>query len=194
MSNQISDSILDRIKVDPSERNILDQIEDAGSGITDSEIDYLAQLNAQSGVKFEYSSRKPISDIPSTGGPSSLVYIVLPPDDCPRNRFAKIAAEVALRKFNRAGVNEFSSYNLKDLIRYPAIRYQHYFVTENFKFGIALADSKVQAIASAVTRAILKGSQCWNIHPGGSNKFTEGTGETTMYSLNLTHTKNKEIL
>ncbi len=78
MSNQIFNSILERIKVEPSEKNVFDLIQYARNGMTYSEIGTLARLYANSGAQFEYPSQKTISDIPSTGGPSSLSTIIAP--------------------------------------------------------------------------------------------------------------------
>ncbi|MCG9970731.1 AarF/UbiB family protein [Christiangramia crocea] len=113
------------------------------------------------------------------------IHIIAPPADCPRNELAKIAAEVALRKFNHAEIIEFPNDNLKDLMEYLATQYQHYFVDQNYSFEIALTGSKIQAIASAVISSVFKVSQCWYVQPAewDPNRFTSGTDHTVMYKI-----------
>lgn len=113
------------------------------------------------------------------------IHIIVPPENSPRNKLAKIAAEVALRKFNQAEINEFDSNNLQNLMRYLSIQYQHYFVNNNFSFEIALTGSKLQTAACAAICAINKVNQCWYLQPSewDSNKFTSGIGKTKLFSI-----------
>lgn len=113
------------------------------------------------------------------------IHIIVPPEDSPRNKLAKIAAEVAVRKFNHAEINEFPSDTLQDLMEYLSLQYQNYFVDQNFSFEIAITGSKLQTVASAAICAIYKVNQCWYLQPSewDANRFTKGTGETHIYEI-----------
>lgn len=115
------------------------------------------------------------------------IHLIVPPPDNPRNKLARIAAEIALRKYNHAEIIEFPSDNLHDLMEYLSIQYQHYFVNQNYSFEIALTGSKIQAIASAAITAVFKVNQCWYVQPSewDENRFTEGTEETIYYNIKV---------
>jgi len=54
------------------------------------------------------------------------IHIIVPAEDSPRNKLAKIAAEVAVRKFNHAEINEFGSDSLQNIMEYLSLQYQNY--------------------------------------------------------------------
>ena len=113
------------------------------------------------------------------------IHIIVPPADCARNKLAKIAAEVAIRKFNHAEIMEFGSDSLQDIMEYLSLQYQNYFVNQNFSFEIAITGSKLQTVASAAICAVYKVNQCWYLQPSewDAKRFTQGTGETKIYSI-----------
>lgn len=113
------------------------------------------------------------------------IHIITPPADTPRNKLAKIAAEVALRKFSQAEIVEYSEDNLKGIMEYLAISYQNYFVDQNYTFEIALTGTKLQTVACAIISSIFKVSQCWYVQPSewDINRFTMGVKETTVYKI-----------
>jgi len=113
------------------------------------------------------------------------IHIIVPHGDTPRNKLARIAAEVAVRKFNHAEITELESDNLHGIMEYLSIQYQNYFINQNYSFEIAITGSKIQTVASAAICAVYKVSQCWYVQPAewDSNRFTAGTGETRLYSI-----------
>ncbi|HXA01471.1 MAG TPA: hypothetical protein VNW99_05745, partial [Cytophagaceae bacterium] len=113
------------------------------------------------------------------------IHILVQKGDTPRHKLAKIAAEVALRKFNHAEIDEFESENLQDTMNYLALQYQNYFVNQNFSFEIAITGSKLQTVASAAICAVFKVNQCWYLQPTkwDPNKFTKGVGETRIFKI-----------
>ena len=115
------------------------------------------------------------------------IHIIVPSSNSPRNKLAKIAAEVALRKYNHAETEEIPLDNLQELMEYISKQYQNYFVNQNFSFEIALTGSKIQAVASAAICSVYKVSQCWYVQPKkwDPKRFTKGTGETNIYKIEL---------
>lgn len=113
------------------------------------------------------------------------IHIIVPAEDSPRNKLAKIAAQVALRKFNHAEIKEFDSDNLQDIMEYLSLQYQNYFVNQNFSFEIAITGSKLQTVASAAICAIYKVNQCWYLQPAewDAKRFTQGNGETKLFTI-----------
>lgn len=113
------------------------------------------------------------------------IHIIVPAEDSPRHKLAKIAAEVAVRKFNHAEINEFESESLQDLMQYLSMQYQNYFVNQNFSFEIAITGTKLQTVATAAICAIYKVNQCWYLQPTewDANRFTKGTGDTHIYEI-----------
>lgn len=113
------------------------------------------------------------------------IHIIVPSENSPRNRLAKIAAEVAIRKLNHAEIIEFKSESLQKLMEYLSLQYQHYFVNNNFSFEIALTGSKMQTVACAAICATFKVNQCWYLQPfeWDPNRFTKGAGETSVFSI-----------
>lgn len=113
------------------------------------------------------------------------IHIIVPKGNSPRNRLAKIAAEVAVRKYNHAEISEFGSDSLQDIMEYLSIQYQNYFVNQNFSFEVALTGSKLQTIASAAICAMYKVNQCWYLQPQkwDANKFTQGVGKTQIFKI-----------
>jgi len=113
------------------------------------------------------------------------IHILVQKGDTPRHKLAKIAAEVALRKFNHAEIDEFESENLQDTMSYLALQYQNYFVNQNFSFEVAITGSKLQTVATAAICAAFKVNQCWYLQPTewDPNKFTKGAAETKIYKL-----------
>lgn len=113
------------------------------------------------------------------------IHIITPPADNPRNKLAKIAAEVALRKFSQAEIIEYTGDNLQGIMEYLAISYQNYFVDQNYSFEIALTGTKLQTVACAVISSVFKISQCWYVQPAewDTTRFTLGTGDTTIFKI-----------
>jgi len=113
------------------------------------------------------------------------IHIIVPSGSSPRDRLARIAAEVAVRRFNHAEIVESESEDLETLMQYLASTYQRYFVEQTFSFEIALTGSKIQAVASAVICATFMVSQVWYVQPlsWDPKRFTEGTKNTSVYSL-----------
>jgi hypothetical protein len=113
------------------------------------------------------------------------IHIIVPNENTPRNKLAKIAAEVAVRKFNHAEINEFGSNSLQDLMEYLSLQYQNYFVNQNFSFEIAITGSKLQTVATAAICAVYKVNQCWYLQPfeWDANRFTKGSSETSIYEI-----------
>jgi serine/threonine protein kinase len=113
------------------------------------------------------------------------IHIIAPSGNTPRNELARIAAEVAVRKFNHAEITELESDNLQGIMEYLSIQYQNYFINQNFSFEIAITGSKIQTIACAAICSLYKISQCWYVQPSewDAKRFTKGTGETKVYSI-----------
>jgi serine/threonine protein kinase len=113
------------------------------------------------------------------------IHIITPAGKSPRNQLARVAAEVAVRRFNHAEIVESEAEDLKFLMEYLAVTYQKYFVEQTFSFEIALTGSKIQTIASAAICSTFMVSQVWYVQPQcwDPNRFTEGTKETSVYSL-----------
>lgn len=113
------------------------------------------------------------------------IHIIIPSGNSPRDRLARIAAEVALRKFNHAEIVQSDQENLHGLMDYLAMAYQNYFVEQTFSFEIALTGSKIQTVACAAICSTFKVSQVWYVQPYSwdPKKFTEGTLDTVVYSL-----------
>ena len=113
------------------------------------------------------------------------IHIIVPTENSPRNRLAKIAAEVAVRKFNHAEIKEFGSDSLQSIMEYLSLQYQNYFINQNFSFEIAITGSKLQTVASAAICAVYKVNQCWYLQPSewDAKRFTQGAGETKLFSI-----------
>ena len=113
------------------------------------------------------------------------IHIIVPKDNTPRNKLARIAAEVAMRKFNHAEIKEFGSDSLQEIMEYLSLQYQNYFVNKNFSFEIAITGSKLQTVACAAICATYKVNQCWYLQPfkWDPNKFTQGFAKTQLYSI-----------
>lgn len=113
------------------------------------------------------------------------IHIIVPSGKTPRSRLAKIAAEVAIRKFNHAEVTEFDSDNLQGLMNYLSLQYQNYFINQNFSFEIAITGSKLQTVACAAICATYRVNQCWYVQPNewDAKRFTKGVGDTTLYTI-----------
>jgi serine/threonine protein kinase len=113
------------------------------------------------------------------------ILIIVPAEDGPRNKLAKIAAEVALRKYNHAEIIKFGSDSLQQIMEYLSLQYQNYFVNQNFSFEIAITGSKLQTVASAAICATFKVNQCWYLQPyeWDPKRFTKGATMTKLYSI-----------
>ncbi|GAB5399532.1 MAG: hypothetical protein Aureis2KO_11170 [Aureisphaera sp.] len=113
------------------------------------------------------------------------IHIIVPSGDSPRDKLAKISAEVAIRRFNHAEIVESESEDLLALMRYLAGTYQKYFVEQTFSFEIALTGSKIETVASAAISATFMVSQVWYVQPQSwdPKRFTEGTKNTSVYAL-----------
>ncbi|MBB6328263.1 serine/threonine protein kinase [Algoriphagus iocasae] len=113
------------------------------------------------------------------------IHIIVPSGSSPQDQLARIAAHVAIRRFNHAEIVESHADDLKSLIEYLAITYQRYFVEQTFSFEIALTGSKIQTVASASICSSFMVSQVWYVQPKSwdPKRFTEGTKETSVFSL-----------
>ena len=113
------------------------------------------------------------------------IHIIVPSGSSPQDELARIAAEVAVRRFNHAEIVESESEDLEALITYLATTYQKYFVEQTFSFELALTGSKIQTVASAVICSSFKVSQVWYVQPKSwdPKRFTKGTGKTNVYSI-----------
>ena len=113
------------------------------------------------------------------------ILFIVPAEDKPRDRLAKIAAEVAARKFNHAEIIEFGGDDLQDLMEYLSLQYQNYFVNNNYSFEIAITGNKLQTVACAAICSTFKVNQCWYLQPDewDSKRFTKGAKETKVYSI-----------
>nr|WP_320037611.1 AarF/UbiB family protein [uncultured Bacteroides sp.] len=114
------------------------------------------------------------------------ILIIVPTEDGPRNKLARIAAEVVVRKFNHAEIKEFGGDSLQELMKYLSLQYQKYFINNNYSFEIAITGNKLQTVACAAICATYKVNQCWYLQPTewDSKRFTQGYGDTQLYSIN----------
>lgn len=117
------------------------------------------------------------------------IHIIVPYGESPRDQLARIAAEVALRKYNNAEIVESNSNDLAALMDYLASTYQKYFVEQTFSFEIALTGSKIQTIASAAICSSFMVSQVWYVQPKtwDPKRFSKGASKTYVYSLKSKH-------
>lgn len=113
------------------------------------------------------------------------ILFIVPAEDNPRDKLAKIAAEVAARKFNHAEIIEFGGDDLQELMEYLSLQYQNYFVNNNYSFEIAITGNKLQTVACAAICSTFKVNQCWYLQPAewDSKRFTKGAKATKIYSI-----------
>jgi hypothetical protein len=113
------------------------------------------------------------------------IHIIVPNEDDPRCKLARISAEVAVRKFNHAEIVKFDTDDVEKTMEYLSLQYQNYFINQNFSFEIAITGSKLQTVASAAICATFKVNQCWYIQPTewDEKRFTKGFGKTKLYQI-----------
>ncbi|MFZ1528227.1 MAG: hypothetical protein WAT19_05735 [Ferruginibacter sp.] len=114
------------------------------------------------------------------------IHIIVPYENDPRGKLAKISAEVAVRKFNHAEISKIQTDNLQEVMEYLSLQYQNYFINQNFCFEIAITGSKLQTVAAAAICSSYKVNQCWYIQPTkwDEKRFTKGYGKTRFYEIN----------
>ncbi|GGH03004.1 ORC-CDC6 family AAA ATPase [Pedobacter zeae] len=113
------------------------------------------------------------------------IIIIIPKGNSSRNRLARIAADIALTRFNNCELHEIDEDSVDETIKFIALQYQTYFINQNFSFEIALSGNKIQALSAALVSQSLKINQCWYIHPSrwDTKRFTKGAEKTIIYKI-----------
>ncbi|MCW5960085.1 MAG: protein kinase family protein [Pyrinomonadaceae bacterium] len=115
------------------------------------------------------------------------IEIVVPSDEGPKSRIAKLVAEVAASNYPNAGITEVDSHDLSSIMSYLVERYNDLYILKGYNFEVALSGSKLQAVACAALSVGYKLSQCWYVRPLSYDvgKFTTGTGDTKYYEISI---------
>lgn len=113
------------------------------------------------------------------------IIIIVPKGNSPKEKLAKIAAEIALTRYTSSELHEVDEYSLQDTVEFLTEQFEKYFLIQNFSFEIALSGNKIQALASAVVSQSLKINQCWYIQPNkwDTRRFTKGALSTKIYTI-----------
>ncbi|SFA50185.1 Protein kinase domain-containing protein [Pedobacter suwonensis] len=121
------------------------------------------------------------------------IVIITPKGKSSRNRLARIAAEIALTRFNNCELHEIDENSIDDTINFIAQQYQTYFINQNFSIEIALSGNKIQALSAAIVSQSLKINQCWYIQPSkwDIKRFTKGAEKTNIYTVKINHGKRR---
>lgn len=115
------------------------------------------------------------------------IEIIVPNNSTPRSIIAKVAAEVATRKFNHAEITSYDTNDLKGILNYLIEKYYFWYVNQGLNFELALTGSKLQALACAILSAQFKINECWYVVPHNYDKerFTKGTRNTSIFRIEL---------
>lgn len=115
------------------------------------------------------------------------IEIVVPNSPSPRSKIAKVAAEVATRRFNQAEVISFDTNDLKGILNYLIKKHYYWYVHQGLNFELALTGSKLQALACTILSAKFKINECWYVIPNEYDKerFTKGTSITSVFKIQL---------
>jgi hypothetical protein len=115
------------------------------------------------------------------------VEIAAPPGDSPRNRLARLAADVAARGLLSAHVELLASDDLAGQVSFLTRQFADFYIAGGFEIELGLTGSKMHAIACAVASEAYRPSQCWYVKPAGFDpeRFTTGTGDTHYCHVTL---------
>lgn len=115
------------------------------------------------------------------------IEIVIPTNDSPKNRIAKLVAKVAASNYPNAGISEVDEHDISKILSYLVERYTELYISKGYNFEIALSGSKLQTVACAALSVAYKLSQCWYVQPSKYDigKFTTGTGDTKFYEISI---------
>jgi len=115
------------------------------------------------------------------------VDIIVPSDDTPRSRLARLAADVAIKGMSGARIEKIDSDDLERMLQFIANRFIEYYVSAGFNVELALTGSKMHAVACAAACVAFKAAQCWYVRPQSydTNRFTIGVGGTWYFVLEV---------
>lgn len=113
--------------------------------------------------------------------------IAVPDGDSPRDRIARLAADVATKGLDAAVVEAVGSEDVKGHIQFIASQYARFYDGLGFDVELALTGSKGHGVACAVASVVLKFAQCWYVRPEIflTERFTNGVGATRVYDISL---------
>ena len=118
---------------------------------------------------------------------ADCLEIIVSGKDDPRNRIARIVAEIAAARTTSSAVHQIGSNELVGILGRIELLYNRWYVQRGFNFEIGLTGSKLQAVAAAALSAKFKISQCWYTRPKkfDAKKFTKGVGESMYLKLSI---------
>lgn len=111
------------------------------------------------------------------------VEILVPPENSPRARLARLAARVAARDFHSCEMREVASDNPEAALLAVCNAYKEFYALSNCNFEVGMTGSKLHAVAIAAASCALKFSQVWYVRPDefDTHRFTAGVGRTRVF-------------
>ena len=115
------------------------------------------------------------------------VDIIVPRGDTPRNKLARLAADVAIKGISGSQVESIHSDDLKEMLQFIANRFINFYLSAGFNIELALTGSKMHAVACAAASTAFKVAQCWYVRPNKYDpvRFTKGVGDTQYFVLEI---------
>lgn len=113
------------------------------------------------------------------------VELMVDAADTARAKVAEMAGRVALEECRGGALVAENVSDLETALHVLARTHQRWYVEWGFNFELGLTGNKVQATAAAVVSSILPVNEVWYVAPSTFDpaRFTQGTGETTIYRL-----------